>query len=216
MLGDWLELEFFSSDKFKQVLRFLSEEKKRGKHILPDKGDIFKALVLTSFEETKVVILGQDPYPTPGHAMGLAFSVPSNTKPLPPSLKNIFTEIRNDFNISHEQNPDLTRWAKQGVLLLNTSLTVIAGSPNSHQNIGWSSLVNDVIRAINHYKNNVVFILWGNNARKKSIYIDPAKHLILQSAHPSPLSAHNGFFGSHCFSKTNEYLLEHRISHVNW
>lgn len=216
-MNSWTDLNFFQSTKFKQILTFLNKERET-KIILPDKDNIFKAFELTALEDVKVVILGQDPYPTPGHAMGLAFSVPNGTNPLPPSLKNIFKEINEEYDLhhTHYHNPDLTRWAQQGVLLLNTSLTVVAGMPNSHQDIGWSVLITDVLQAINEYKTNVVFILWGNNARKKAMFIDQNKHLILQSAHPSPLSAHQGFFGSQCFSDTNKYLQEHNKEPIRW
>lgn len=214
----WDELPFFKSAKFKEVLSFVEYERQTGTVVLPPKRDIFKAFVTTPLDEVKVVILGQDPYPTetPRHAMGLSFSVVPEIKKLPKSLINIFTELKGDLGIVRT-NGDLTDWAKQGVLLLNTSLTVAAGKPGSHSKVGWHILTDQAIRAVSEHRKNVVFILWGNHAKMKRCYIDNTeRHLIIESVHPSPLSAYNGFFGSKPFSKCNQFLLEHGIDPISW
>lgn len=212
---EWEQLEFFNSLKFKQIVKFLKEEEEHGRVVLPLKEDILNAFYYTPFEEVKVVIIGQDPYPTPGHPIGLSFAVKSDVRPLPKSLINIYRELKDDVGSIYEDG-DLTRWATQGVLLLNTSLTVRAGDAGSHSSIGWSILTRDVIKAINEGKRNVVFILWGRHAQQLGMFIDTYKHHIIKSAHPSPLSAYRGFFGSNPFSKTNKYLIEHGIEPIKW
>ena len=217
---DWYDqLEFFNSRKFDRITKRIKDDKARGLEVLPESGNILRAFVETPFDDVKVVILGQDPYPTPGHAMGLAFAVPNHTASLPPSLKNILMELEDDLIMDRAPDPnlpDLTRWARQGVLLLNTTLTVVAGQPASHSGIGWQALTNDVLRLLNEEKENLVFILWGNHARKKGMFIDTSKHLVIESPHPSPLSAYRGFFGSRPFSRTNKYLEEHGIEPIVW
>jgi uracil-DNA glycosylase len=176
---------------------------------------IFSAFDHCHFNQIKVVILGQDPYHGDGQANGLCFSV-NPGMPLPPSLKNIFKEIQSDIGTPIPENGDLTRWAYQGVLLLNATLTVRAHHPGSHQKKGWEEFTDSVIKVINEQKQNVVFLLWGNYARKKINLIDQSKHLVLESAHPSPLSAYQGFLGNKHFSKTNAYLMQHRIDPIRW
>ena len=184
------------------------------KVVYPEYKNIFKALELTPYEKVKVVILGQDPYHGEGEANGLAFSLNESVK-ITPSLRNIFKELKNDLNVD-KTNKDLSSWAKQGVLLLNTILTVEKDIPLSHKNIGWEKITDYLIKYISDNKSNVVFILWGNNAIKKECLIDNNKHLILKSVHPSPLSASRGFFGSKPFSKTNEYLKKNNQSVIDW
>lgn len=176
---------------------------------------IFNAFNLCPFDKVKVVILGQDPYHEIGQAHGLAFSVPEGIA-LPPSLQNIYKEIESDLNIKVEKNGDLTRWAKQGVLLLNSTLTVEQHRAASHQNFGWEIFTDNVINILSKEKEHLVFILWGSFAIKKSSLIDKAKHLVLTSVHPSPLSAYRGFFGNRHFSKTNNYLSANNIEPINW
>ena len=183
--------------------------------VYPNHKDILKALEITPFEEVKVVILGQDPYHGPGLAHGLAFSVPNGIK-MPPSLLNIFKELSADLNMPPPTTTDLTPWAKEGVLLLNTTLTVLAGNPLSHANLGWEILTDAILQYINDQKEVIVFILWGAHAQKKMKFIDQNKHLIIKSPHPSPLSAHRGFFGSRPFSKANEYLDKKKFQPINW
>lgn len=210
----WTDLEFFQSKTFRKILRFLREAQEAGEIILPDRDNWFRALIETPFEEVKVVILGQDPYPTPHHPIGLAFAVRADIQPLPKSLINIFRELKDDTGTCPE-NGDLTRWAEQGVLLLNTSLTVRAGNPGSHSSIGWSALTRDVIEALTR-RPNVVYILWGRHAQQYEVFIDKSNNLVIKSTHPSPLSASRGFFGSKPFSKTNKYLEEHNIEQIRW
>ncbi|WP_277673609.1 uracil-DNA glycosylase [Piscibacillus halophilus] len=185
------------------------------KKIYPPKDQIFKALNLTSFQKTKVVILGQDPYHGQGQANGLSFSVNKGLA-LPPSLKNIYKELINDLGCAHPPHGDLSHWAEQGVLLLNTVLTVEEAKAHSHKQLGWERLTDRVIEVLNNHKDHVVFILWGKHAQKKGVNIDESRHLILTAPHPSPLSAHRGFFGSQPFSKTNTYLSEHGKSKIDW
>lgn len=211
---NWDELDFFKQGKLRQVLSFLNKEQ-RSKTIFPPRKDIFNALAYTPFHEVKVVIFGQDPYPTKGHAHGLAFSVRENVKPLPPSLKNIFVELESDVGVK-KASGDLTEWAKQGVLLLNTSLTVVEGKPQSHRDIGWNELTNEIITKLSDKKDNLVFILWGNNAIARARLIDDVSHLVLTAAHPSPLSVRHGFFGCKHFSRTNEYLTKYDIEPIKW
>lgn len=213
--NDWEKIlnEEYKKDYFKKIISFINNEYKT-KTIYPPYKEIFNAFKLTSFKNTKVIILGQDPYQKPNQAMGLAFSVNKDIK-IPPSLLNIYKELKEDLNIINNTG-DLTSWAKEGVLLLNTTLTVIKGKGNSHANIGWNIFTDNVIKLLNDKKEHLVFILWGNNAISKEKLIDPNKHLILKSSHPSPLSAYKGFFGSKPFSKTNNYLKKHNINKINW
>ena len=214
--NDWDDVlkDDFSGENYAKIHEFLKSEYS-AHTIYPSMYDIFNAFKLTPFSKVKVVILGQDPYHGEGQAMGLSFSVPKN-KELPPSLKNIYKELKDDLGVNPPDSGDLTAWAKQGVLLLNTVLTVRAGMANSHAGKGWEILTDDVIKKISGGRKNVVFILWGNNARSKKSLIDKSKHLILESAHPSPLSAYNGFFNSKPFSKTNTYLSARGIEPIDW
>lgn len=212
----WDNLQFFQGSDFANVVTFLKEEQAEGKLVLPEFINVLAALGLTPLERVKVVILGQDPYPNPKHAHGLAFSVPDEVKPFPDSLRNIFTELVSDLNISFPMTGNLTQWAEQGVLLLNTILTVEAGKRGSHAGKGWEILTAEIIEAVNASREHVVFILWGKPAALKARYIDESKHLVLTSPHPSPLSAHTGFFGSKPFSKTNAYLVTHQIEPIDW
>lgn len=185
------------------------------KKICPHPSRVFRAFELCPPKEVRVVILGQDPYHTPGVADGLAFSsFPQN--PIPPSLLNMYKEIESEFGVACERTPDLTRWARQGVLLLNASLTVESGRANSHVEFGWHAFTDAVIRIISRECTHVVFLLWGNYAREKRTLIDASKHLVLESAHPSPLSAHKGFFGNGHFKKVNEYLSKHDRGEIAW
>ena len=185
------------------------------KTIYPAKENIFNALKLTSYKDTKVVIMGQDPYHGEGEAHGLSFSVQKGIK-LPPSLKNIYKEIKEDLNIDEPLCGDLTKWAKEGVLLLNSTLTVVKDTPNSHKDLGWQRFTDYVIKVLNQKEEPVVFILWGNFAKTKKEFITNPKHLVIESAHPSPFSARNGFFGSKPFSKTNEFLIKNNIKPIDW
>ncbi len=195
---------------------FLKTEKALGKIIYPAGGEIFNAFKHTAFDQVKVVILGQDPYHGAGQAHGLSFSVPDGIKP-PPSLVNVFKEISKDIGLEMPKHlGNLTSWADQGVLLLNASLTVRSGEPNSHAQIGWMDFTNAVIQTISEKKEGVVFLLWGKFAQEKQIFINQHKHLILKAAHPSPYSADKGFFGCKHFSKTNEYLVQNGKSPIDW
>lgn len=205
----------FKKAYFISLVDFLKTEKAGHKIIYPNGPYIFNAFAQTPFDKVKVVILGQDPYHNPGQANGLSFSVPAGVIP-PPSLRNIFKELHDDIGITEPPTGDLTSWARQGVLLLNSSLTVRKNEPASHSKIGWEKFTDAVIQLISQRKTGVVFLLWGAFARSKQILIDPRKHLILTAAHPSPLSAHNGFFGCRHFSKTNEYLMAHGNGPVDW
>ncbi|AZI66536.1 uracil-DNA glycosylase [Kaistella daneshvariae] len=182
--------------------------------VFPPKSQIFRALELTPFDEVKVVIIGQDPYHNDNQANGLSFSVAEDVS-APPSLKNIFTELKSDLGIER-QKKDLEDWAKQGVLLLNSSLTVRAHSPNSHKDLGWDRFTNFIIEELSDEKENVVFVLWGAFAQKKEELIDSSKHFIIKSAHPSPFSVHRGFYGSKPFSKVNNYLKSKNIKPISW
>ncbi len=204
----------FEQAYFIEIKNFLIEEKRR--HIVfPPSPLIFNAFNLTPFDNVKVVILGQDPYHNDGQAHGLAFSVPDVIQK-PPSLQNIFKELNQDLNIPIPTNGNLEKWAKEGVLLLNASLTVRAHEAASHAKIGWQRFTDAAIKALSDKKQNLVFILWGNYAIAKENLIDHNKHLILKTVHPSPLSASRGFFGCHHFSKTNEYLINHNIKPIDW
>lgn len=205
----------FSANYFQQIPHHLRTEKSQGKIIYPPGSQIFNAFDTTPFDKVKVVILGQDPYHGPGQANGLCFSVKKNIR-IPPSLINIFKELKDDIGLSIPSHGDLTHWAQQGVFLLNASLTVRAGEPMSHAQIGWTQFTDAVIRTISMQKENIVFLLWGRFAQNKITLIDTTKHFVLQAAHPSPLSAHNGFLGCRHFSKTNEYLIGHKIEPIAW
>ncbi|HQV06179.1 MAG TPA: uracil-DNA glycosylase [Chitinophagaceae bacterium] len=205
----------FSANYFQQIPHHLRTEKSQGKIIYPPGSQIFNAFDTTPFDKVKVVILGQDPYHGPGQANGLCFSVKKNIR-IPPSLINIFKELKDDIGLSIPSHGDLTHWAQQGVFLLNASLTVRAGEPMSHAQIGWTQFTDAVIRTISMQKENIVFLLWGRFAQNKITLIDTTKHFVLQAAHPSPLSAHNGFLGCRHFSKTNEYLVGHKIEPIDW
>ncbi len=183
-------------------------------HCFPEENDIFRAFLITPFENVKVVILGQDPYHTPGAAMWLSFSVPDGSR-LQPSLRNIFKELESDLGISRK-NTDLTDWAEQGVLLLNSVLTVRSSEPASHAGKWWEIFTDAVIRILSEKKEGIVFVLWGNYALSKSPLIDQDKHRIITSPHPSPFSAHRGFLGSRPFSKTNEYLKKNSTTWIRW
>ncbi|VAW46880.1 Uracil-DNA glycosylase, family 1 [hydrothermal vent metagenome] len=195
---------------------FLEQEEAQDKKILPPPLQRFNALNSTSLNQIKVVILGQDPYPTAGHAHGLCFSVLPEVKPLPKSLLNINKELLSDVGIDNSHTGYLQPWAEQGVLLLNAVLTVEAGNANAHQNKGWENFTDAIIQAINTQIEHCVFILWGAYAQKKGKLINRQKHLVLESPHPSPLSAYRGFFGSQPFSKTNAYLKQHGKDEIDW
>ena len=215
--ASWKEIlkEEFNKPYFQQIVLHIKTEKSQGKIIYPPGSLIFNAFNTTPFSKLKVVILGQDPYHGAGQAHGLCFSVQYGVPP-PPSLVNIFKEIHEDLGIPIPSHGNLTHWAEQGVFLLNASLTVRAGEPMSHARIGWAEFTNTVIKKISELKSNVVFILWGKFAQEKRTLIDESKHLILRTVHPSPLSAHAGFFGCRHFSKTNEYLVSKGIDPVDW
>ena len=195
------------------VTKFYASETNR---LFPPEELIFRSFDLCSFEKLKVVILGQDPYPTLGNANGLSFSVADSVKVLPKSLKNIFLEVQEDLKIEFPKNGNLERWAKQGVLLLNTVLTVEEGSPNSHKDIGWEKFTDAVIHKISTEKSQLVFLLWGTKAIAKKEMINCKKHLVLTAPHPSPLSAYRGFFGCKHFSQTNQYFRKLGITEINW
>lgn len=207
--------EEFKKPYFEKIVNFLKAEKKEGKTIYPAGPNIFNAFNTTPFNKVKVVILGQDPYHNPNQAHGLSFSVPDKVAP-PPSLVNIFKEIHEDLGIAIPHTGNLEKWAKQGVLLLNAALTVEAHQPMSHSKIGWHHFTDDVIRILSERKDHIVFMLWGGFAKSKKDLIDTSKHLVLTAAHPSPLSAHNGFFGSRHFSKANHWLQEHGEKPIDW
>lgn len=214
--GGWDELlaPLFADPKYQQIREFLKQEYARHT-IYPDMYDIYNCFRYTPLCNLKCVILGQDPYHEPNQAHGLCFSVKPGVA-LPPSLQNIYKEIATDLSIQEPNCGDLTKWAKQGVLLLNTTLTVRAHQANSHAKCGWAWFTDNVIKLISAHTQNTVFILWGGNARSKAPLIDTKKHLILQCAHPSPLSAYNGFFGCKHFSKTNAYLTAHNKTQIDW
>lgn len=200
-------------DHLHRVESFLHQQK--GKAIYPPQDNIFAALALTPPENVKVVILGQDPYHGPDQAHGLSFSVRKGVR-LPPSLKNIYKEIEREFGVKMPASGDLSSWARQGVLLLNATLTVEAAKAGSHQKKGWEEFTDDVIHAISRHHDHIVFMLWGSYAQKKGSVIDSGKHLILEAPHPSPLSAHRGFLGCDHFRKANDYLVQHKISPILW
>ncbi len=206
----------FTQPHMVRLKAFLQQEKQAGKIIYPPGLQIFNAFNHTPFDQVRVVIIGQDPYHGPGQAHGLSFSVPVNLKPLPPSLQNIDKELASDLGIEQPAHGDLTAWAQQGVLLLNATLTVEAAQAGSHQQRGWESFTDAAITALNQQRDGLVFILWGSYAQKKGAVIDGQRHLILKSPHPSPLSAHRGFFGSKPFSATNLYLQRQGQQPVDW
>ena len=214
----WKEVlkQEFTKPYFEQIVNFLKTEKSAGKIIYPAGSNIFNAFNKTPFDKVKVVILGQDPYHGYGQAHGLSFSVLPGVK-IPPSLQNIFKEIKSDIGIDQPANAgDLMHWAQQGVLLLNASLTVREGEPMSHTKFGWAQFTDAVITTISEKKENIIFLLWGKFAQDKQMLIDTDSHYILKAAHPSPLSAHNGFFGCEHFSKTNEILVKHGENPIDW
>lgn len=215
--NDWSEYlgPLFQRDSYQQLCDFFEYQKSQRKIILPPESDRFKAFELSSFENTQVVILGQDPYHNVGQAHGLSFSVPDNIK-IPPSLVNIYKELELDLGITPNISGNLERWASQGVLLLNSALTVEKNSPASHSKTPWVEFTESVILLLSERKQNLVFLLWGAHAHQKAELIDPAKHLILSASHPSPFSAYKGFFGCKHFSKTNEYLKMHNLKQINW
>jgi uracil-DNA glycosylase len=208
---------YFTTSNWQDLSSFIRNEYlNKDKKIFPNPKDIFKAFNLTPFSKVKVVILGQDPYHNDNQAEGLSFSVPKGLI-LPPSLKNVYKEIESDLSIKKDfTDGNLEKWAKQGVFLLNSILTVIAHNPASHQNKGWEEFTDYVIKKISDDKENIVFILWGNYAKSKKVLIDTNKHVVLESAHPSPFSAYNGFFSCKHFSKCNEYLKKHKKGIINW
>lgn len=204
----------FKENYFKTLTEFVKSEYQHAV-VFPPPKNIFRAFELTPFDKVEVVILGQDPYHGPGQANGLCFAVGEGV-PLPPSLQNIFKELETDIGPVKNRSGDLERWATQGVLLLNATLTVRARTAGSHQGKGWERFTDAVIRALSEEREHLVFILWGNYARQKGAHIDRSKHFVIESAHPSPFSAHGGFFGSKPFSKTNEYLKEHGKKPIDW
>lgn len=214
--NDWDQLlkEEWEKPYYKNLRKFLINEYKHY-NIYPDMYDLFNALKYVSYEDTKVVILGQDPYHGRGQAHGFSFSVKEDV-PIPPSLLNIYKELNNDLGLFIPDNGDLTKWAEQGVLLLNTVLTVREKSPNSHKGKGWEILTDRIIELLNKREKPMVFILWGVNAKSKERLITNKNHLILKSVHPSPLSAYRGFFGSKVFSKTNEFLKANNMEEIDW
>lgn len=211
---DTLLQDEFQKDYYQQLRAFLTEEYKSGP-VYPPKEDIFNALKYTSYSDVKLVILGQDPYHGPGQAHGMCFSVRPGV-PMPPSLQNIFKELHDDIGIFPPKTGYLVPWAREGVLLLNTVLTVRDGQPNSHKNQGWEQLTDRIITLLGEREQPIVFLLWGSHARKKKELIHAPQHLILECAHPSPLSAHRGFFGCEHFSKANQFLYDHSIDPVDW
>ena len=214
--NDWDRLleEEFSFDYYLSLREFLKNEY-RTATVYPSMYDIFNALKYTSYADTEVVILGQDPYHGPGQAHGLCFSVKPGV-PFPPSLQNIFKELKSEYGTEPPKTGELTGWAKQGVLLLNTTLTVRQGSPQSHKGHGWERLTDRIISLINEKQRPVVFMLWGGNARAKKQLITNPKHLVLECAHPSPLSAWNGFFGCNHFLLANEFLKKNGLVEIDW
>ena len=214
--GTWKKIlkEEFDKPYFENIVLHLKTERLQGKVIYPPGSLIFNAFNTTPFDKVKAVILGQDPYHGPHQAHGLCFSV-QNGVPPPPSLVNIFKELHDDIGVKIPANGDLTKWAKQGVFLLNASLTVRASEPMSHSKIGWAQFTDIVIRKISDLKDHVVFLLWGKFAQEKKILIDESKHLVLKAAHPSPLSV-TGFSGCRHFSKTNEYLVKNGVDPIDW
>jgi uracil-DNA glycosylase len=211
---EWLAPEF-QKDYMKSLRRFLKAELSAGKKIFPKGEQYFAALNTTAFDRVKVVILGQDPYHGLGQAHGLCFSVQKNI-PLPPSLVNIYKELESDLGIAPAKNGNLQKWAEQGVLLLNSVLTVEMGKAAAHQGKGWEQFTDRVIQVLNENREGIVFLLWGSYAQKKAAFVDRKKHLVLEAPHPSPLSSYRGFFGSKPFSKINKWLVDHQQSPIDW
>ena len=205
----------FTKEYMQTLRRFLQNEKALGKMIYPKGGEYFRAMDLTPFEQVKVVIIGQDPYHGPGQAHGLSFSVCPDLA-IPPSLVNMYKELESDLGIPPAKHGFLEHWAQQGVLLLNSVLTVEHKQAASHQGRGWEAFTDQIVAVLNEQRKNVVFILWGSYAQKKGRFIDTGKHLVLKSVHPSPLSAYRGFFGSRPFSQANDYLAHHDIQPIDW
>jgi len=205
----------FDQPYMKALKSFLQAEKAAKQVVYPRGDDIFNALNITSFDDVEVVILGQDPYHGPDQAHGLSFSVRAGVA-LPPSLKNIYKEIEQEFDVKMPRKGDLTGWAKQGVLLLNATLTVRATQAGSHQGKGWEQFTDAIIRALNDRGEHIVFMLWGSYAQKKGAFIDRKKHLVLEAPHPSPLSAHRGFLGCGHFKKANDYLVKNGRKPIDW
>ena len=216
-LESWKEVaaEYGLKDILKPIRKKISEASLQKKKIHPSSKDIFRAFKLTSFKNVKIIILGQDPYHGPNQANGLAFSVNSDVR-FPPSLLNIFKEYSSDLNLPIPTNGNLSAWGERGVLLLNSILTVESGSPGCHKDFGWEEFTDQIIKALSDKKSNLVFILWGSYAQSKKILIDSSKHLIIATPHPSPLSAHRGFFGSKPFSKANDYLRKTKNEEIDW
>ncbi len=214
--NDWdvILKDVFDSDAYQDLRHFLDKAYKE-KIIYPPAKDLYRALRLTAYKDTKVVIFGQDPYHEKGQATGLAFSVEKGTK-IPPSLINIYKEIHDEYGYSIPDTGDLSAWARQGVLLLNTVLTVEEHKANSHKDIGWNMVTDQMIKALDRKDGPLVFILWGRNAKDKKIYLNNPRHLVLEAAHPSPLSAFNGFFGCGHFKKTNDYLIKNGLDPIDW
>ena len=214
--NDWDEIlkDEFEKEYYQKLRKFLITEYK-SETIYPKMENIFSALKLTSYKDCKVLILGQDPYHGPNQAHGLAFSVNIGIK-TPPSLQNMYKELRDEFGLYLPNNGYLVPWAEQGILLLNTALTVRAGAANSHSKVGWEIFTDSIIKYLNDREDPVIFVLWGGNARKKKAFINTDRHYILEAAHPSPLSAHNGFFGCGHFKKINEILSSLGKKEINW
>ncbi len=207
----------FEKTYFQKLMGFVSDEYQNNEtSIFPSRENVFRAFEACPFEHVKVVILGQDPYPTKGHAHGLCFSIEEDVKPFPKSLVNIFKEIESDLNQPIPANGSLVRWAKQGVLLLNTVLTVKEGQAGSHMNKGWEQFTDAVIQILSDQKEDIVYLLWGSKAQEKGKNIDSVKNCVLTSVHPSPLSSYRGFFGCKHFSKTNEYLISKGSTPIVW
>lgn len=205
----------FEKPYMKTLREFLAKELEKGKNIFPRGENYFAALNAVPFEKVRVVIVGQDPYHGPGQAHGLSFSVPEGIR-FPPSLQNIFKELNKDLGLAIPSSGNLSVWAQQGVLLLNSVLTVESGKPNSHQGKGWEQFTDKVIHLLAEEREHLVFVLWGSYAQKKGSFINRKKHLVIESPHPSPLSSHRGFFGSKPFSRINHYLKAHHISEIDW
>lgn len=205
----------FEKDYMQRLHDFLRSEKEQAKTVLPHSSLWFNALTTTDLDQIKVVILGQDPYPTPGHAHGLCFSVLPEVKPIPKSLINIYKELEDDLGIVNN-NGNLQPWAHQGVLLLNSVLTVEAGKANSHQGQGWEQFTDRIIEVLNEQTSPIIFVLWGAYAQKKGSIVNNPQHLVLRSPHPSPLSAYRGFFGSKPFSKINHFLINNGKEPIDW
>ena len=209
--------DFFETETFEKLIAYVRNEyQSNPSGIFPKGKQIFRALDMCPLNKVKVVILGQDPYPTRGHAEGLCFSVGKNVRPFPKSLVNIFKELQSDLGVPFPENGSLIRWAEQGVLLLNAVLTVREGKPESHAGKGWEQFTDAVISVLNERSNGIVYLLWGSKAQEKAPHVNPTANLLLKSVHPSPLSAHRGFFGCKHFSQTNRYLQSMGKSEIIW